>query len=422
MKNSKILLDLQLAYSAELLRAKNPKGLIFPFWSFAQSIQALRVRYIYKKMKGTETKPIWLYSDRVDAGGDNAEAFFKYCVKARPDIEHVFIINKNSPDTARLQKLGRTVEVKSFDHKLMFLLADKYFLSHPETCFINPYGSKKNCYEDLIDVDLIFLQHGITQNDLSDWLGKDKMNFSLIVTAAQKEYDSFLDAPYGYTAKNLVKCGFPRFDKLENKPANKIIIMPTWRQNLAGKENHRTNLREYSPEFKNSKYFKFYNNLINDKRIVEAMRKSNVKGEFYLHPSHEAQTGDFKSNSTFKVMTPPYNYAKAFSEGNLLVTDYSSVAFDFAYLQKPVLYCPFDQKEVYGGNHIFTKNYISAEKDGFGPVVTDYESTVDEILNYIKSNFKNPEKYQKRIRKFYFHHDRGNCERLLKAVEAYIKH
>jgi CDP-glycerol glycerophosphotransferase (TagB/SpsB family) len=420
MSNPRILFDFQFARSVEMLKAKNPKGLLFPFWSFAQSLRAFSVRRAYRAAKSQQTKPIWLYSDRVDAAGDNAEVFFEYCAKKRPGLEHVFIISKDSPDAARLRKIGRVVEFKSLEHKLFFLLADKYFLSHPETPFINSFGSKKKCYEDLINVDLIFLQHGITKDDLSDWLGKDKMGFSLIVTAAQKEYDSFLDAPYGYTAKNLVKCGFPRYDKLENKPARKILIMPTWRQNLAGKENHQTDLRNYNPEFKDSEYCKFYNDLINDARILDAMKKAKISGEFYLHPALEAQTRDFASDG-FTVMTPPYNYTRAFAEGNLLVTDYSSVAFDFAYLKKPVIYCQFDQKEVYGGNHISTKNYISFKTDGFGPVVTDYESTVREILNYIKNNFKNPEKYQKRADKFYFHHDRKNCQRLLEAVEAYAK-
>jgi len=419
MKNLRILFDFQLTHSAELLRQKNPKGLIFPIWSFAQSIQALTVRSAYQKLKKSQPKPIWLYSDRAYAAGDNAEAFFEYCVKSRPDIKHVFIINKNSPDAKRLQKLGSVVKVRSFEHKLLFLMADKYFLSHPEVYFTNPYGVKKSCYEDLMNIDLVFLQHGITQNDLSSWLAKDKMNFSLIITAAQKEYNSFLDAPYGYKPTNLVKCGFPRFDKLENRPANKIIIMPSWRQNLIGVEDHRTNLPGYNENFKHSEYFNFFNNLIHDTRVINSMQEHKITGEFFLHPSFEAQISDFKSNKIFKIMRPPYSYNQAFAEGNLLVTDYSSVAFDFGYLKKPVLYCQFDKQSVYSGNHIFTKNYISPETDGFGPVVYNYESAIHELLDFIKRNFKQTDKYKKHTDDFFFYHDRDNCRRLLAAVDKF---
>ncbi|MCL1929983.1 CDP-glycerol glycerophosphotransferase family protein [Candidatus Saccharibacteria bacterium] len=418
MNNWKILFDFQLKKSAEMLKDKNPKGLIFPIWSFFKSLEALLVRCAYKKAR---RKPVWLHSDRAGAGGDNGEAFFEYCTKNRPYITHVFVINKGSPDVDRLSKLGRVVSIKSFKHKLFFLLADKYFLSHPEVYFINPFGAKKHCYEDLVSVDLVFLQHGITQNDLSDWLGHDKMGFSLIVTAAQKEHASFLDAPYGYPENALIKCGFPRFDKLRNQPANKIIVMPSWRNNLVGRDDKLTNTHRYNPEFTKSRYFKFYNDLINDSDLLSAMRERDISGELFLHPSFEAQINDFEPNDVFKIMSPPYDYNQAFAEGSLLITDYSSVAFDFAYLKKPVVYCQFDKEEVYSGKHIFTKNYISAEKDGFGPVVYNYPATVKEVLSLIQRNFKIAAKYQRRAEQFYFHHDRNNCERLLRAVVQFDK-
>jgi len=417
MKNLKALFDPQLSHSFQLLKEKNLKGLIYPFWSFTQGFQALGIQSAYHKViRKKERKPIWLYSDRIDAGGDNAEAFFEYCVKHRPDIEHVFIINDSSSDATRLSKLGQIIEPKSNQHKLFFLLAEKYFLSCPENYFLNPFGLKKPAYNDLPTPDLVFLQHGITQNDLSDWLKRDKMNFSRIVTAAQKEYDAFLDAPYGYTKSNLIKCGFPRFDKLTNAPENKIVIMPTWRQNITGKVNSRTCLPEYNPEFKKSDYFKFYFDLLNDKKLACAMEKRGVTGEFYLHQSLAAQIDDF-SSPIFEIMHPPYNYTQAFATGNLLVTDYSSVAFDFGYLGKPVLYCQFDKDSIYGSdNHTFTKNYISAEEDGFGPVVYDYASIVKEILCFMEHDFSVSPKYSQRSKSFYFYHDRNNCKRLLAAI------
>jgi CDP-glycerol glycerophosphotransferase (TagB/SpsB family) len=113
----------------------------------------------------------------------------------------------------------------------------------------------------------------------------------------------------------------------------------------------------------------------------------------------------------------PYDYKKAFREGALLLTDYSSVAFDFAYLGKPVIYTRFDEDQVYGGQHIFTKIYISAEKDGFGPVVKSYDSTIKELLKSVKNGFVMSEKYQMRVKNFYFHHDRENCARLLSVMK-----
>jgi CDP-glycerol glycerophosphotransferase (TagB/SpsB family) len=100
----------------------------------------------------------------------------------------------------------------------------------------------------------------------------------------------------------------------------------------------------------------------------------------------------------------------------MLITDYSSVAFDFGYLNKPVIYAQFDRDEVYSGEHIFTKNYVSAEKDGFGPVVNNYAKTIETAIKLIKNDFVLPKKYRGRSERFYFYHDRKNCERLLKMI------
>ena len=53
----------------------------------------------------------------------------------------------------------------------------------------------------------------------------------------------------------------------------------------------------------------------------------------------------------------------------------SSVAFDFAYLGKPVIYAQFDKEEFYE-KHDYKAGYFNYERDGFGEVVYDLESTV----------------------------------------------
>ena len=388
---------------------------LLPFWICIQFIQSIFVRIAYHLYKN-RTKPIWLHSDRINTGGDNGEIFFTYCVKHYKDVEHIFIIDPKSPDAKRIGKFGKIVGVKSFRHKVFFLLAEKYFLSHPEIYFMNPFGSAKKFYSKFTQPKIIFLQHGITKGDLSSWLSKGEMNFWKIVTAAKKEYDSFLEFPYGYSEENLISCGFPRFDTLKDDPKSKIIIMPTWRKSLVGEFNRRTGSYSYNPDFKKSEYLKFYNNLINDPKLLSVMQKYNLAGEFFIHPALTAQKSDFASNDIFKVFHSPFDYNKAFAEGNLLITDYSSVAFDFGYLNKPVIYCQFDADEINDGSIAFAKEYISAKKDGFGPVINTYELTIKEILKYIETDFKIPAKYRDRANKLYFHRDRNNCKRLLEVI------
>lgn len=389
------------------------KNFLRPFWLVMQGLQSILIKLAYQIYQSKQRKPIWLHSDRIDTGGDNGEVFFEYCAKNYKDATHIFLINSKSQHASRIRKFGKVINIKSFRHKLYFLLADKYFLSHPEIYFVNPFGSAKIFYKKYTTPKLVFLQHGITQGDLSSWLGKSEMGFWKIVTASKKEFNSFLHFPYDYTEENLMKCGFPRFDKLKNNPKNKIVIMPSWRKNLVGSFDRRSGKYSYNPKFTQSEYFKLYNQLINDPDLLLAMEKNNLVGEFFLHPSLEEQK-DFKSNDIFKVIMPPYNYQKVFMEGNLLITDYSSVAFDFAYLNKPVIYCQFD--DIKNGDHIYKETFITAEKDGFGPVVKNQKETVKEIVKSIDQEFKLSLKYQKRLDSFYFYRDNKNCERLLRSI------
>ena len=55
----------------------------------------------------------------------------------------------------------------------------------------------------------------------------------------------------------------------------------------------------------------------------------------------------------------------------LLVTDYSSVAFNTAYLDRPAVYFQFDREEMLRGAHVGRQGYFDYERDGFGPVARD---------------------------------------------------
>ena len=68
----------------------------------------------------------------------------------------------------------------------------------------------------------------------------------------------------------------------------------------------------------------------------------------------------------------------------LLVTDYSSVAFNVAYIDRPVVYFQFDRDEMLGGRHVGRKGYFEYERDGFGPVVTDLHAAELAIVAAIE--------------------------------------
>ncbi|MGN1168661.1 MAG: CDP-glycerol:glycerophosphate glycerophosphotransferase [Acutalibacteraceae bacterium] len=380
--------------------------------------RAFLIRVLYILLHGfiKKGKKIWLISDRSDKANDNGEAFFKYvCKKAPNSIKPIFVIDKNSEDEPRMHKFGKVIHFQDKLYPFYFLAADKIISSSGGEYVINPFGNINRRYlTDLMKFDYVFLQHGITMNNLSKWLQKFSKNISLFVTATKKEYESISGTEYLYTPKEVKLTGFARFDELENKAEKLIVILPTWRRSI--KESYDAETKSvYFDGFKDTGYFKFYNALINDERLLGAMKSAGYKGLFCLHPIHMKQYIDFKENDVFKINSGFVNYKEVFSKGALLVTDYSSVAFDFAYLRKPVIYAQFDKEEFFEGQ-IYEEGYFSYDNDGPGPVCGDLESTVDSIISLINNDCRLAPEYSERVESLFAFNDRNNCERIYNEI------
>jgi len=362
-------------------------------------------------------KPLWIISDRGMSAGDNGEAFFKYLSSLKePPVDFYLAISRRSSDFERLAKIGPVVNIDSIKYKLLFLRASKIISSQADEYVINPFGMRESHMVDILNFDFVFLQHGVTKNDISDWLNRFFKNIKLFVTAAYPEQKSILEYPFYYSKNEVKLTGFPRFDQLVSEEKGKVMLAPTWRKYLTTGKIAKNGLWEYIDDFNQSDYYIFYNNLINDERVTNALKKANMIGEFYLHPSHSSQIKDFKGNNYFKIKSFPFDYAKAFRESNLLITDYSSVYFDFSYLNKPVIYTQFDRDYYYDNHGVYDRGYFSETRDGFGPVVEDYEAAVEEIVKSIENGCKLDRKYQERIDAFYAYHDYENSARVYGEV------
>lgn len=363
-------------------------------------------------------KNIWLISDRYDVAGDNGEAFFRYLNKKNDKkISPYFVISKKYKDIDRLKEIGNVVTYQSLKYKILFMHSSFIISSHSEPYTTNCFGKSLLYYADLFRFKYVFLQHGITQNSLGAWLNKYRKNISLIVTTNEKERLSMMDETYHYGEDVVKLTGMARYDRLMEKAdvENKILIMPTWRGTLAGSVVPGTQTRLYNKMFKESDYYKFYNGLLNDSDLLSLCRKNNYKIKFVIHPSLSAQSVDFKSNDVVEVVKRA-NYAEEFKTSKLLITDYSSVFFDFAYLNKPVIYTAFDEETFYQ-NHIFDSGYFDKRRDGFGPVTTNLEDAKREIIKLVENGCKIDKKYKKRIDSFYRYHDNKNSERIYQAMK-----
>lgn len=364
-------------------------------------------------------KPIWLVSDRAAKAGDNGEAFFRYLCEHHKNITPYFVIYRNSDDFKRMSRVGKVVAKDSFKHKFLLLLSDYIISSHAEIEIFNPFNGYSDPYRDLLaKTKFIFLQHGVTKDDVSSWLNKYSRNLYGFVTAANPEFKSIVDpnSRYFYTDRQVWLTGFPRYDRLYRDDQKQVVIMPTWRKYLMSHFDRETGDWVLKAGFEQSAFFKFYNELLNHERLLDAAKRYGYQICFFPHPTLQRFMGMFQKAEQVKFLDPYTQYRDIYATSSLILTDYSSAVYDFAYLRKPIMYTHFDAEEFFAGGHAYEKGYFDYERDGFGEVEYDLEGTVDRIIEYMANGCQMKDKYKERVDQFFAYNDQNNCQRLYDRI------
>lgn len=363
-------------------------------------------------------KPVWIINDRVNKASDNGEAFFGYlCDSKFKGARCFFAIEKTSSDYERLKRLGRVIDRSSRLYKLARLVCDAVISSHADDADYNPFGTHFAPYRDMLNgTRFIFLQHGITVNDMSAWLNRYSRNISGFVCAAKPEADSIKRGTYYYNCDQVWLTGFPRFDRLYDRSKRYITVMPTWRMYLAAWDKTHAGVWQLAPSFLESEYYHFYNLLLNDERLINVCKRAGYTLCFMPHPNIIEHAHLFDKHPDVIFFGIDKEYRDIYAESELIITDYSSAALDFAYLKKPVLYAQFDKEDFFSGAHVGTPGYFDFERDGLGEVTYDYESCVDKVIEYVESGCKMKEKYIKRRDDFFAFSDKDNSKRLLEKI------
>lgn len=376
---------------------------------------AMRVAYHARRL--FLRKPIWLFSDKEWKAGDNAETVYRYAVKhGGRDVHMYFALQKDSPDYNEVNSYGRVLEPGSFKFELNFLLSSILISSRSERGLVNPFGDDQKYVRDLLDYDFIYLTHGTLFGDLASMLSKPVKRISLFSVGTQMERNALLAEAYGYGDSEVELLGMPRYDCYGTRPRKKLIaFLPTWRSHLAGAVIPGTTTREYVDDFGSTDFCKFYNGLINDERLLSAMKQYGYVGEFFLHPAFVRQTGDFDGNDVIIVGDGSADYERLLDEASLLVTDYSGVGFDFGYQRKPVVYTQYDA--IFEGGHTYgAESYYDYETEGFGPIATTIEDAVDDIIEYMQQDCTIGSDYEKRADAMFGFSDRESSRRVFEAA------
>lgn len=322
---------------------------------------------------------------------DNPKYIYEYMLKEKMNYKYVWSTReeKNIP--------GNPKQVRRFSLKYFYYLARaKYWVSNSR---LPKYLDKRE--------GNIYLQtwHGTPLKtlvfDIKDIYSADpnyKNNFYI-----QSRRWDYLNSPNQYSSdifrsafkfeKRMLEYGYPRNDILYNKntvqdieqikaalniPTDKKIILyaPTWRDD----------------EFFSRGNYKFTLKLELDKMQAELSDEYIVLLRTHYHIANRLDVSDYKG---FVYDFSLYDdIAELYLVSDMLITDYSSVFFDYANLKRPILFYTYDLEKYRDKLRGF---YFDIEKEVPGPLLMD----TDEVINSIKNIGEVTEQYNDKYNIFY---------------------
>lgn len=376
---------------------------------------SMRIYYWLTKYKYSHND-IWIFFDKLYKGGDNAEYLFAYCMKHAVDKSCYYVINENAIDYNRLKEAygDHIVGYNTLRHKMLVLNAKIIFATHASVLAFCGFGkSLQLCFRNLLNAKVVCIQHGLTIQSIAQYQNRLQDNTSMYFCASKYEIINLEHPVYGYNEKQLYLTGSPRYDGLINNDQRQILIAPTWRRNIVITGNSVGSSKSYNPNFKNTMYFKIYNNFINDKRLLNAAKKYKYKLIFLIHPTLSSQVDDYDKNDFLSIIPAisDISYEKMLTESSLMVTDYSGIQFDFAYMKKPIIYYHPDELPPQYQEGIYEYDTM-----GFGEIIHGYDDTIEKLCAYMKNECQMDIQYQKRVDDFFAYTDHSNCERIYNIV------
>jgi glycosyltransferase involved in cell wall biosynthesis len=368
----------------------------------------------------------WVLMDRIHDAGDSAEVLFRHLRAEHPDVNAWFVLEKGTPDWRRLRRgpdRGRLVPHGSLRWRLLMAHADHLISSHADEAVRRPPAILE-CVRPRWRFH--FLQHGVIKDDLSAWLNPKELD--TFVTSTVQEHASIAGdhTPYRFTTREVQLTGLPRFDRLLERAAlvpeserTLLLVAPTWRKELLPRLVPGQQRRDLDVEAAlTSDLVRNWQAFLADPRLAPAAAAHGARIGFLPHPNLQPLLPHLDLPDHVEKVTYEGDVQDLFARTRLLVTDFSSVAFNAAYLDRPVVYFQFDEDVVLGGGHVGRGGYFDYRRDGFGPVTLTPEDAVQATIDALEHGRTPPAPYAERIAATFPERDGRCCARVVAAIRA----
>lgn len=360
---------------------------------------------LYRKIFPINERQVWIIGENNGhCLKENGYHFYKYCRKKKADLKVYFV---NSRDCIFYDQLTskdpHVLTYGSLRHAFIYLASTHCFYTHFYRDII---------YRRIFQVDhaakrIIYLHHGVLGFKRFDNLYMKNKNIMHLFTVGNEMERSILTQQIGVD-ESIVKCtGYARYDALVDNSAGKkqIAYIPTFRNFFLDNDN----------AFKNSTFLKQINSFLSNNNLIRMLEQQKISLKVYLHEEFQRFSSQLqpKSNSMIVCRKNENTVKELICESNLLITDYSSVAWDFFYLGKPVLLYRFDAEEYLKSRG----SYIDLYKNIIGPVFTEEDELIESVQREINDDFQialNSESSLFAVPRL----DRQNCQRIFSEALA----
>ncbi|MGY0691302.1 CDP-glycerol glycerophosphotransferase family protein [Virgibacillus sp. FSP13] len=373
----------------------------FPIETYNYLRKTMRWAWLLRLLN--RNRDIWIVGERSYKAQDTGLAFFKYMRTNHPTKEVYYVIDHDSPEKANVEHLGNVLDFKSKEHIRKAIIAKKVISSHhPE--YLYPINTPK--FKSKVKADKVFLQHGVmgTKNMVANY-GKKASSFNtdLFMVSSDFEKEMIIN-DFGYDPEQVFVTGLSRFDTLfENDVEKKrqILIIPTWRDWIVTDE-----------AFFESAYYERYKQLINNHELHDLAKKYDAEILFCLHPNMQKFSKYFENSSVKVINQGEVDVQHLIKESALMITDYSSVGFDFSFLHKPVIYYQFDRSKFIGKR----PSHLDLDNDLPGEICVEQDQVLKLVEEYAHNDFRMKDEYKLRANKFIKYRDQLSSERIWNVI------
>lgn len=238
---------------------------------------------------------------------------------------------------------------------------------------------------------------------------KNTKKWDYLIT--QNSYSSAIfRRAFGFN-KNILEIGYPRNDILFHKNNETDIAAIKKKLNLP--DNKKLIL--YAPTWRDNEHFGRLKYRFSTKMDFDYL-KEKLSDKYALIVKSHYLVGEKPDFSSYEGFIYPFgadcDIAELYLAADMLVTDYSSVMFDFSILSRPMIFFTYDISQYKDDIRGFYFDFI---KEAPGPIVTDTKELADTILS---ADFRKYDEKYRAFRKKYNHADQGNASK--KVVDMII--